>query len=494
MPADEQGRGDPPSNGLPSLAGYPDWQGLAVAVQRQVNELIQLRYQPAVRHEQLRLLEERRRRGPGQPEQGPPGTRDAAASGEAPPAAPTPFAYLPADVGFDTLLVPEQLLITKDSYERARPYLDELGLTEGPLCEGIDCPEEYCEELRRRVVRLAHPRMSPGELADVATNLRMRGFAASLTYITPTAPVHKKPTAAVNPIHDSDVLAAGKTSRERAVRAAGPPAGTPAKVAIIDTGIDRARLPMVQGEQDFLHEFPLGLSAQARDDYLDFDAGHGTFVAGIVWQLAPDAAITVYRAIDGDGIGSEVAVACKMLQAASEGAQIINLSLGCQTQDDFPPVALHAAVEILRERERDTGQQVIIIAAAGNFGDTRPCWPAALPGVVSVAGLAPDMLPSLWSSHGYWVTCSAVAEGVLSTYVPGQVSPLITTTPVVFTAPDPWALWTGTSFAAPQIAGFLAREYQSSPGPLRAALDTYLATSGQPVAGYGRAVRILSGI
>jgi len=447
--------------------------------------LIQLRYQPAVRHEQLRLLEDRRRPGRGRPR-----TR-ATAGDDAQGGAPTPFAYLPMDVGFDTMLVPGQLLITRESYERAADYLAELGLTEGPLCEGIDCPPEDCETLAARVVRLAHPQMSPQELADVATNLRLRGFAASLTYIVPTAPVHKHPAnAPVQGIHDGDVLPGGRTSRAHAARAM---PGTPARVAVIDTGIDRARLPMVAGDPDLLHEFPLGQPAQVRDEYLDFDAGHGTFVAGIVRQLAPDAEITVYRAIDSDGIGSEVAVACKMLQAVREGAQILNISLGCQTRDDFPPVALQATVELIAERQRETGQQVLIVAAAGNFGDTRPCWPAALPGVISVAGLTPGLLPSLWSSRGYWVTCSAIGEGVLSAYVPGQVSPLITPTPVVFTGEDPWALWTGTSFAAPQITGVLARDYQANPGPLRTALITFLAEAGQPVAGFGQAVRILPG-
>ena len=188
-----------------------------------------------------------------------------------------------------------------------------------------------------------------------------------------------------------------------------------------------------------MHEFPLGEPRAVRDEYLDFDAGHGTFVAGIVLQIAPDAEIKVYRAVDSDGIGSEVTVACKMIQAVLEGYKIINLSLSCQTQDDFPPVAIQAALEVIKEIERDRetpeSHRALFIAAAGNYGNTRPSWPAAFPGVVAVACLGPGLQPSLWSSRGFWVDCSTIGEGVLSTYVPGRESPLVTSTPVEFMRP-----------------------------------------------------------
>jgi subtilisin family serine protease len=282
----------------------------------------------------------------------------------------------------------------------------------------------------------------------------------------------------------------------RGALAEGPmSSGTPARVAIIDTGIDRQRLPNVHGDADRMHEFPLGEPRAERDEYLDFDAGHGTFVAGIVLQIAPDANISVYRAVDSDGIGSEVTVACKMIQAVLDGYQIINLSLSCQTQDDFHPIAIKAALDVIREIEREKPEhdRALFVAAAGNYANTRPSWPAAFPGVVSVAGLAPGLQPSLWSSRGSWVDCSTIGEGVLSTYVPGQESPLITSTPVVFPAPDPWALWSGTSFAAPQIVGALAARYQATGTHPRAALAELLAT-GQPIPEFGQAVRLLPGV
>jgi subtilisin family serine protease len=490
---------DPPRGGFRGLDGFEQWEAVVAGVERQVSQLTQLPHQPAVRHQLLRLLQDRRAPGRTRPEtRAAAGEQDDAQRSGADPA--TQFDYLPAQVGYDTLFARGELLITRRSYDgqgpavagehggdTAKAYLDAMGIRAEPVA---------CAELADRILRLYHPGrdVGPEELADLARNLRERGFSASLTNISCTAPVHKEPPLSPG----ANQPAPDVHARLRRAPAEGPmTSGAPAKVAIIDTGIDRQRLPNVAGEPDHMHEFPLGESRAQREQYLDFDAGHGTFVAGIVLQIAPDADITVYRAVDSDGIGSEVRVACKMIEAVNDGNQIINLSLSCQTQDDFPPIAIHAALEFLKAKEikdeTPESDRPLFIAAAGNYANTRPSWPAAFPGVVSVAGLAPGLQPSLWSSRGSWVDCSTIGEGILSTYVPGQESPLITSTPYVFPAPDPWALWTGTSFAAPQIAGVLAQACQASGIDPRAALGALLAT-GQPIPDFGQAVRILPGV
>jgi hypothetical protein len=467
--------------GAPFPGDFPDWHsdtpgGTPQDVQWEVQQLAQLRYQPWVRHQLLRLLTQRR-----------------AGRGDA-----VQFGYLPAEVGFDTLMVDGELLITTESYygypgglkwkrpgQSAKPYLDALGLLPGPL---------GCGDLEGKVVRLVPDKhLDAHVLADIARDLRLRGFSASLSYITPTAPVHKHPPAPL-PAPDSPPA-------PQAVPRAGALPGKAAKVAIIDTGIaDQeprrsdgllAGIPRSPQNIDPLTSF----SGGGPDPYLDFDAGHGTFVAGIVNQVAPAAEISVYKAIDSDGIGSEVQVACAMIEAVKAGNKIINLSLGCQAQDDFPPVALRAALTVIGELDagKPAGEKTIIVAAAGNCGDTRPFWPAAFPGVISVAGLNPNMTPSPWSSHGFWVTCSTVGQGLLSPYVSGRVSPLIDPAGTEFPAPNPFAVWSGTSFAAPQIAGAVARLSQAPGATPRSALDQVLEVA-VPMPGFGQAVQILKGI
>ena len=471
---------DQRNRGVPFPGNFSDWHsdtpgGTAEDVQWEVQQLARLRYEPAVRHELLRLLKGRREDGGGDVVQ---------------------FDYLPVDVGFDTLMVKGELLITRESYVgypgglqwtgaslSAKPYLDALGLRAVPV---------DCADLAGRILRLV-----PGEhlgadvLADIARDLRLRGFAASFNYCMPTAPVHKHPPAP---------LPAPDQAPPPSLRAEVRPAKV-ATVAIIDTGIanqevaraDRllTEIPRTPQNIDPLTSFPIGGPHQ----YLDFDAGHGTFVAGLVKQVDPDAAISVYRAIDSDGIGSEVDVACAMIEAVRAGNQIINLSLGCQSQDDFPPIALEAALAVIAELDagKPDEEKTIIVAAAGNSGDTRPFWPAAFPGVVSVAGLNPNMTPSPWSSHGFWVTCSTVGQGLHSTYVYGTESPLIDPAETEFPGPDPFAVWSGTSFAAPQVAGAIARLYQDPGVTLRGALDQLLQLA-VPIPGFGRAVQILKGI
>jgi hypothetical protein len=398
-----------------------------------------------------------------------------------PDAKVTQFDFLPADVGFDTLLACGELLITAESYEgrsgrsqhpAAKDYLDALGM---------QMSEVDCAELRGRVLRLTHEEMGARDLSNLARVLRRRGFTASVSNIAPTAPIGKAiggplPTPSPGPYLP------------------GSSPGTPAKVAIIDTGIaaeSRADgwlrdIPRA-GNIDPLDSLPL----PAGDGYLDFDAGHGTFVAGIVQHVAPDAEIEVYRAIGSDGIAPEVAVACEMIQAVKDGAHILNLSLGCQTQDNVPPIAIRAALDVIGELEREQGHKVLIVAAAGNYADTTPCWPGAFRRVVSVAALASDLHPAHWSSRGFWVTCSTIGQGLQSTYVEGRQSPLVDQVPHDF-GPDAWAVWSGTSFAAPQLTGALARLHDASE-PLGDTLRRLLA-AGRPIPDFGQSLKILPGI
>lgn len=63
--------------------------------------------------------------------------------------------------------------------------------------------------------------------------------------------------------------------------------------------------------------------------------------------------------------------------------------------------------------------------------------------------------PSGWklSATGHWwPPRSTLGEGIWSTYASGTESPIIDPDPEEFGS-DSWALWTGTSFAAPQVAG-----------------------------------------
>ena len=94
------------------------------------------------------------------------------------------------------------------------------------------------------------------------------------------------------------------------------------------------------------------------------------------------------------------------------------------------------------------------VAAAGNLQTSRPYFPAALPGIIGVGGLDRGG-PAWFTNFGSWVDACAPAVDVVSTFfndvtetVDGQVAP-----PLPGVGP-----WSGTSFAAPKVAGAIAQE------------------------------------
>jgi hypothetical protein len=114
--------------------------------------------------------------------------------------------------------------------------------------------------------------------------------------------------------------------------------------------------------------------------------------------------------------------------------------------------------------------------------------------VVAVAALTGAGTPAPWSSHGFWVDCSTVGQGVVSTFVIGDESAEIDPDDADgFPPGEDWATWLGTSFAAPQITGLIARLCTEQGISPRAALAEILR-SGRPVPDFGRAVTILPGI
>lgn len=273
----------------------------------------------------------------------------------------------------------------------------------------------------------------------------------------------------------------------------------PPKVAVIDTGISNKNRDdgylgagIAPAEADPLDVFP------APDGLLDADAGHGSFVTGVVQQVAPTSPVGCYRVADSDGIATTFQVAEKMRLAVRHGATILNLSLGTDSVGGQPPIALQDVVTELANHH----SEVLIVCAAGNWASTDEVWPAAFAAtsdnVVAVAALDPDGAPAAWSSHGPWVTCSAIAEGTVSTYVEGtENGPLIGDPyPDTFKPPNPWAAWTGTSFAAPQIAGAIARictENEDVTPRQALAMLKDLATPATDGEGYGWKVEILPG-
>lgn len=223
-----------------------------------------------------------------------------------------------------------------------------------------------------------------------------------------------------------------------------------------------------------------------RGGLIDVEEGHGTFVAGIIRQRCPSARIVSIPVMRTDGAAAEfdVYAALRLLLArhlAANGGQdaidVVSLSLGYYHESSDDALDDGPIEEVLRSFAE---HGVAVVAAAGNDGTTVPFWPAAMAPTVgsadptqvpmtSVGALNPDgATAAFFSNGGDWVLAYEPGAGIVST-VPvtlsgsrGRTIDLQPHVPIARATVDPdayasgFAIWSGTSFAAPCFAGDLA--------------------------------------
>ena len=110
---------------------------------------------------------------------------------------------------------------------------------------------------------------------------------------------------------------------------------------------------------------------------LDHQAGHGTFISGIVRQICPDARIHTRGVLSSFGDGDDVSVIAAIERAAATARRtsgpidVVVMSFGAFSADDAPPLMAYTIGRLLVDS--------VVVASAGNQATCRPFFPAALP-------------------------------------------------------------------------------------------------------------------
>jgi serine protease len=217
-------------------------------------------------------------------------------------------------------------------------------------------------------------------------------------------------------------------------------------VAVVDTGV------ACENHGEFTRVMDLnatrclpGYDFVSDDEHANDDQGHGTHVAGTIAQstnnafgvagLAYCATVLPVKVLNQDGYGTLADVAEGIRYAADHGAQVINLSLGGGRRSKV----LEQAVAYARARG------AVVICAAGNNGRYVES-PASEPGAFAVSAIDSGDQIAWFSSRGPEIAVAAPGVNVLQHTICNHGRERC----------EQFAAWSGTSMAAPHVAGVAA--------------------------------------
>jgi len=218
------------------------------------------------------------------------------------------------------------------------------------------------------------------------------------------------------------------------------------KVAVLDSGIESAH-PHLKGLilADDLAVVQEGMRlsivpGEGRDVF-----GHGTAVAGIIRELAPEARIGSFRVL-GENLRSRTLIIREgVRQALERGYHILNCSFGCGREDHVLFYKDWIDEAYLKGRH--------IVAASNNQDYTKREWPGHFPTVVTVNFVSRGGTDAFFCRSGHLVEFAARGQDIEVAWLGGGRKSV-----------------TGSSFSAPRVTGLLARLISGCPAlaPLQA--------------------------
>jgi len=178
------------------------------------------------------------------------------------------------------------------------------------------------------------------------------------------------------------------------------------------------------------------------------DSGHGTMVSGIIGAIKDNSKgiagivqnvklLEIKANNPGEGSSQDSSIIEGIYYAVDYGADIINLSLGGTYANPLTLTAIRYALD----------HNVVVVAACGNDGTDDLIYPASFPEVISVSAVSSDRTVSGYSNFNREVDISAPGTNIVTTAMDNG-----------------YASVSGTSFAAPHVAGILTLLLSYDPG------------------------------
>ena len=231
--------------------------------------------------------------------------------------------------------------------------------------------------------------------------------------------------------------------------------GADVVVAVLDTGIDASHPllagSIIPGGFNFIagnsntNDVGDGIDNDG-DGTVDESVGHGTFVAGLIHLVAPDADLLPIVVLNSDGVGDTWVLAQGLFYAIDQGVDVINLSLGSTYNS--------ATVEVALEEAKSLG--IVVVAAGGNqnAGEEFQEYPAANSASFGVAALDDLDVKADFSNFGEHIFISAPGT---STVLKGGPDGFDPDRSIYSALPgSEYGIWEGTGFSAAFVSGAAA--------------------------------------
>ena len=261
---------------------------------------------------------------------------------------------------------------------------------------------------------------------------------------------------------------------------AGFPSGGGPVVGIVDSGVRTTHQDLQGAIAGCLSASTTDAGSSVSDGGCEDQNGHGTNVTGTIVAragngigtagLAFNSTAIMCKALDANNVGLMSDISACIVALRDRGARIINLSLVGP-----PSETLYRAVAYAY----GGGDGALVVAASGNDGTTNVNYPAGYPEAMSVAATDNTDSHPAFSTSNADVEISAPGVGIIGPYNASDTS---------------YAIFTGTSMAAPHVSGLAALLATVNPSLNAAGLRSVIESSAvdlgapglDPVFGYGR--------